>query len=611
VTKKVGDLVLTVVAAGEKQGLTVLRTRDGRVDVVGRLATSWRPEQILVQGTRVLLLGPAPFGAEDPASGAPSVAPRDRRMPIMPRPFEQPRTRIAELDLTDPAAPRLVRTLDLDGRLVGARLAGGVVRLAVASTPSRLPFVRPDLKASDGRVDDAALEKAVRANQRVVRTAGVEAWLPRYTLTPADGRPSTGQLLGCEHVGVPADFSGLGTLAMLNLDLRSGGVDRWQGAGVVADGATLYSSGDRTYVTTQPWGQWRRQPWPGRGPLSLRPGPAQPQDRTVVHAFATAADGVRYLGSGSVDGTLLGQYALDEHDGRLRVATTRRPTRVERPPVVRPSREVAPDGSGDTPTGSDAAVATVTSSTVTVLQLRGDRLEQVGRVDGLGPDETIHGVRFAGPLAYVVTFRQTDPLFVVDLADPTRPRVAGQLKVLGYSAYLHPLGDGLLLGVGQDATEQGERTGLLLSLFDVSDAAAPRLLDKVSLPGAWPQTEWNAHAFTYADGLTLVPVEATDAAIGGTDGGTGGGTDGGTAGGDARAMKPVGAALLAVRVEGRQLGDPTLLQLASDRGTNVEASGLRAFVDGGRVWSVAPGAPSATAAVHDVATLRLLSTLPF
>jgi hypothetical protein len=402
---------------------------------------------------------------------------------------------------------------------------------------------------------------------------------------------------------------------MLTLDLRSGGIDRWEGAGVVADGATLYANGDRTYVTTQPWAQWRRQPWPARGPQSLRPGPTDraQQDRTVVHAFATAADGVRYLGSGSVDGTLLGQYALDEHEGRLRVATTERPVRAVRPPVVRPSREVAPDGSGDTPTGSDAAVApAVTSSTVTVLELRGDRLERVGRVSGLGPGETIHGVRFAGPLAYVVTFRQTDPLFVVDLADPARPRVAGELKVLGYSAYLHPLGDGLLLGVGQDATAQGERTGLLLSLFDVSDAAAPRLLDKVSLPGAWPQTEWNAHAFTYADGLTLVPVEATGAALDVTDDTPGDGTDGGTTGGpDARAMKPVGAALLAVRVEGRQLGAPTVLRVANDRRDHVEASGLRTFVDAGRVWSVAPGAPRATAAVHDAATLRLLSTLAF
>jgi hypothetical protein len=76
-------------------------------------------------------------------------------------------------------------------------------------------------------------------------------------------------------------------------------------------------------------------------------------------------------------------------------------------------------------------------------------------------------------------------------------------------------------------------------------------------------------------------------------------------------MKPVGAALLAVRVEGRQLGAPTVLRVANDRRDHVEASGLRTFVDAGRVWSVAPGAPRATAAVHDAATLRLLSTLAF
>ena len=84
-----------------------------------------------------------------------------------------------------------------------------------------------------------------------------------------------------------------------------------------------------------------------------------------------------------------------------------------------------------------------------------EKLVEVGRVGGLGRGERIYSVRFIGEVGYVVTFRQVDPLYTVDLAHPEKPRVIGELKVPGYSAYLHPVGPGRLLGVGQDADSQG------------------------------------------------------------------------------------------------------------------------------------------------------------
>ncbi len=610
VTKKVGDLVLTV-ASGRRPGLSVLRGDSRDLRPVGRLDTDWRPDQLLVQGDRVLLLGGAGDGAALPVPEPGGAAPE-----ILPGPVGM-RTRVAEVDVSDPAKPELLRTLDLDGRLVGARLAGGVVRLAVSGTPSRLRFAQPGVPGSDptrgGTGQDPAAE-ALAANQRVVRTSPVDDWLPRYTLTPAGGTASAGQLVSCDHVGVPGQFSGLGTLAMLTFDLRSGGIDRWQSGGVVAGGATLYSTGDRTYVTTRPWSR----PPSIRGPLQREAPPLGDRtskpvpERTAVHAFDTTADGVRYLGSGSVQGTLIGQYAMDEYEGRLRVATTIRPQpRLLRPDVA-PGAADGSTGSGDPDdavTSDDATSSrlrrpwtrTPTSSSVTVLQLRDGRLEQVGRVDGLGVDEVIHGVRFAGPRAYVVTFRQTDPLYVLDLSDPAKPRVTGELKVLGYSAYLHPLGDGLLLGVGQDATETGQRTGLLLSLFDVSDPASPRLVDRVTVPGAWPSAESDAHAFTYADGLALIPLEGSR-----LDAMRQGATPGGTV--DA----PPGAGLLAVRVDKGRLGTPGVLRVARGNGdAAVDAVSMRAFVGGGLVWTVAPAQPQPIAVVHEVATGRRLSVTPF
>jgi uncharacterized secreted protein with C-terminal beta-propeller domain len=135
----------------------------------------------------------------------------------------------------------------------------------------------------------------------------------------------------------------------------------------------------------------------------------------------------------------------------------------------------------------------------------------VGRVGGIGVGERIYAVRFLGDAGYVVTFRQTDPLYTLDLADPEHPRVAGQLDLLGYSAYLHPVDGDLLLGVGQGADESGRPQGLQVSLFDVSDPAHPKRVGNLVLGGYSSSTaEWDHHAFLYwpRTRLAVLPVNA-------------------------------------------------------------------------------------------------------
>ncbi|MDQ3030239.1 MAG: beta-propeller domain-containing protein, partial [Actinomycetota bacterium] len=151
---------------------------------------------------------------------------------------------------------------------------------------------------------------------------------------------------------------------------------------------------------------------------------------------------------------------------------------------------------------------------VTVLEAREGRLRRVGRVGGLGRGERIYSVRFLGDLGYVVTFRETDPLYTIDLSDPGAPRVAGELKIRGYSAYLHPVDDDLLLGVGQDATVRGRTLGTQLSLFDVSDPAAPAKVAQTKLPGSNSEAEYDHRAFLYwpATRLAVVPVTSFDLA---------------------------------------------------------------------------------------------------
>ncbi|MGH9039627.1 MAG: beta-propeller domain-containing protein, partial [Acidimicrobiia bacterium] len=159
-----------------------------------------------------------------------------------------------------------------------------------------------------------------------------------------------------------------------------------------------------------------------------------------------------------------------------------------------------------------AGILTLALPVLFVLEDRAGALETVGAVGGLGRGEQIYAVRFMGPVGYVGTFRQTDPLYTLDLSDPAAPRVVGELKIPGYSAYLHPVGEGLLLGVGQDATDTGRRTGAQVSLFDVSDPAQPRRLDQVDLGQGSSAAEFDHHAFLWWEpkGLAVIPLQTYD-----------------------------------------------------------------------------------------------------
>jgi len=186
------------------------------------------------------------------------------------------------------------------------------------------------------------------------------------------------------------------------------------------------------------------------------------------------------VASGSVAGRIKNQFSLDEKDGNLRIATT---------------DELASQQQWETRNG------------VSVLHTEGEDLTVIGSVLGLAPGETIYSTRFVGDRGYVVTFRQVDPLFVIDLADPTAPKVAAELKIPGFSEYMHPLDEGHLLTIGQDATEEGQVTGLALQIFDVTNAAAPTLLHKHVFSGSeygWSEASYNHKAFTYYDKLSAL-----------------------------------------------------------------------------------------------------------
>jgi uncharacterized secreted protein with C-terminal beta-propeller domain len=261
----------------------------------------------------------------------------------------------------------------------------------------------------------------------------------------------------------------------MNMDKGGGSFDGARGSGVVGNGELVYSSANRLYVATTEGG-WGRN-WDG----SWRPE----EQRTKIHAFdVTGRSASPYVGTGAVPGYLLGRWAFSEHAGNLRVATTTGPPWATN------------DG------------GPVSQSSVVVLAEKGRRLVPVGSVSGLGKGERIRAVRWFDDLAAVVTFRQTDPLYLVDLSTPAKPRVRGELKIPGYSAYLHPVGGDRLLGVGQDADAGGRTTGLQVSSFDISNAAKPTRTDKVGLGQGYTDVENDSRAFTYLPGRRLAVLPA-------------------------------------------------------------------------------------------------------
>jgi hypothetical protein len=251
---------------------------------------------------------------------------------------------------------------------------------------------------------------------------------------------------------------------------------------------------------------------------------------------------------------------------------------------------------------------------VTVLTVDGDRLTQVGVVTGLGVGERIRGVRFVGDVGYVVTYRQTDPLYTVDLSDPTAPRVRGELAVLGYSAYLHPAGEGRLLGLGQDGTTSGQVTGLQLSLFDVSNLESPTRLDRTRLGEAWSDAESDHHAFTMAGDLVLIPYNSWTSVL--AKGSREGDVDM-----EGKYQNRFDAGVIAVRVNADGLGTPTSLRPIADGPITfsgdgkiapsvqriTEAAPIRTVVQGGTIYTLT----SSGVAAHSVSGFTHLTFAAF
>lgn len=337
-------------------------------------------------------------------------------------------TTITTVDLSDPTSPTVVDTTTVVGRASAVRLHGDVVRVVIQSGLPELDFSYPD--GAFGEI------RSRMRNRGLVRDTALSDWLPTV-----DGDP----VVDCEDVAIPDDDQiALGTTTVLAFDPAAPATRA--STAVATDSATSYFSTDRFYLAASgsPWGLWNDC-------MDCRPSLPAGSGTTPLFAFALDGLDTTYVASGEVEGSIADRWSMDAVGGSLRVAV-----------------------------GASSETGNVNS----VLTLREDGADLVedGRVDDLGINEQITSVRWFDDLAIVVTFRQTDPLYAVDLSDPADPRLLGELKIPGFSEYLHPLGEHRLIGVGQDASLSGTTRGAQAALFDVTDLTDPRQIDVVRYP---------------------------------------------------------------------------------------------------------------------------------
>ena len=390
------------------------------------------------------------------------------------------RSEIVEVSLS--GEPVVAHRTSVDGTIVDGRLANGAVRL-VLTTPggTGLGFVYPSGN------DERSIATAEATNRTVVENSKLEDWLPTAALDAGTRSP----LLDCDHLFRPAEMSGFSMLSILTI---ADGLGSLTGSGVLADGQITYASTDHLYVATN---QYEAPVLPD-GAVAKR-APGSTAQHTDVHSFSIAGrEPAAYQASGRVDGHVLNQYSMSEAGGDLRIATTLdgEPTVGIGGGVASPTPACPPDADcAITETTETTVAPTPGDSRVVVLRRSGEALQEIGKVDGLGVGEQIKSVRYVGDIAYVVTFRRTDPFYVIDLSDPTAPKKLGELKVPGFSSYLHPVGDHLVLGVGSDAGDTGGVTGAKLSLYDTSDPVNPKELANVTPESVDFMTSYDPHAF--------------------------------------------------------------------------------------------------------------------
>jgi uncharacterized secreted protein with C-terminal beta-propeller domain len=345
-------------------------------------------------------------------------------------------------DISNPENPVMVRQFTQDGYYLTSRMIGTAVYVVTN---------RYEYRLYDAAVKDMKPEEILPSTCEVPGEDGWVALPPdRITILPE------------------GDISNQTILAAIDTQSSSQKPDVLS---ILGSTGSVYASAKFLYVAA-----WNYE-WNGKENST-------PTYSTDLYRFKLSDATINEAGKGSVPGSIINQFSMDEHLGYFRIATTTGET-----------------WSSDNPSKNN-------------LYVLDGSLNIVGKVTGLAPGESIKSVRFMGDQAYVVTFRTVDPLFVIDLSNPKLPKVLGELKIPGYSTYLHPYNEGLLLGFGYDVMAEGDRAfnlGMKVSLFDISDFNNPKEVSTIILgsTGSYSEVLYNHKSLLFSREKNIIAFPAT------------------------------------------------------------------------------------------------------
>lgn len=342
-------------------------------------------------------------------------------------------TRILLYDTSDLKNLRLMRQEDLPGEKISTRKVGDYLYFAISQN-----------------LDFAAVKNE-------------KNYLPYYTeQTPYSvGEKTSKKEIRLENVSYFPDCIQPQYLLVGGLQLK----DLKQPASVqayLADGNALYANQEHMYVALQTWGTAQRAV-PANGLEPVESITDEPSEKTHIYRFAFRKMKLVCDGECVAPGRILNQFAMDEYNGNFRIATTTGYTWA---------------------TGKDASRNN--------LYIFDPDLKELSSITDIAPGESIYSVRFMGDKAYMVTFRTVDPFFVLDLSQPAAPKIAGQLKIPGYSDYLHPYDETHIIGFGKETItlkDDAYYLGMKVALFDVSDISKPIEIGKVTIGDRGTESE--------------------------------------------------------------------------------------------------------------------------
>lgn len=410
-------------------------------------------------------------------ASAPPVAAIGQIMPAGPAV-----TRLYLYNVTNPARPAITAQYTFPGSLQGSRRIGAKMYVV---TNYRLDLPAPVYHwdylqggVPDRNVYANAVAEAQAENLRRIAALALADMIPLYSEIlysgAAAGVTRTAAAAGCGDIYYPESGNGTDLSFIFTLDTAPA-IPAVASSAVFSSWCRIYMSPDALYLSSGNDWAWIT-PLATAGQVPLNPEPS-----TALHKFTISGASARpaYRGSGAVPGWLNDQFSMGEYNGYLRIGTTR---------------------GGWWGEG--------TSNRLTILAEHGGELAETGAIEGIAPGERIYSLRFDRDRGYMVTFRQTDPLFTFDLSNPSLPKVAGDIHVNGFATYIHLLGanNNRLLTIGRSADSAGRVTGNKLQLFDVTNLALPVLVGDFELGSGWSAALYDHHAFLYYEPLSLLAI---------------------------------------------------------------------------------------------------------